>query len=62
MNPASKKFPALSLAKAEDRFEHVEWLMDHLDYTDEECDKLSLKEMRKLRKDHEMEMELNGEM
>lgn len=57
MNPASKKYPHLSVAVAQERYEMVEWMMDHLDYTEEECANLSLKEMRRIRDKVESEQD-----
>lgn len=48
MNPASKKYPHLSVKVAQERYDVVEWLMDHLDYTEEQCANLSLKEMKRI--------------
>lgn len=53
MNEANKRFPYLSPAVAQDRLEAVEWLMDNLDYTWDECTELSLKQMRILRAEHD---------
>lgn len=47
MNPASKRYPHLSPAKAQARLEAVEWLVGR-GYSEEECDAMSLKEMDRL--------------
>lgn len=49
MNEANKKFPHLSPAVAQRRLEAVEWCMDNLDMTEEQCSALSLKELERLR-------------
>lgn len=48
MNEANKRFSHLSPAVAQERLEMTEWLMYHLDYTEEECSALSLKEMKRI--------------
>ncbi len=48
-SPAQKKFPFLSPAVAEARYEVTEWLKENADYSDEQCSEMSLKEMVRAR-------------